>query len=192
MTDDIVSIFLSWPKPYGMNEVVAAILEVIKYTVPALIVFLTVYFLMKKYHSSQYNLKVLELNKDRKDNTLPLKLQAYERLALFCERIRPDQLIYRLNSPGMKAGELRNALLISIQKEFEHNLTQQIYVSDNLWKIISLTKNELINLIGGTTTSNDDHCNKLSEEIINAYTTMKLNPIDQSLLAIKKEVELVL
>lgn len=183
---------MSWPKPYGMNEVVIALLEVIKYTVPALVVFLTVYFMMKKHYSNQYNLKLLEINKGQKENTLPLKLQAYERLALFCERIRPDQLIYRLNSPGMKAGELRNALLISIQKEFEHNLTQQIYVSDKLWKIISLSKNELINLVGSTGTNNGEDSSILAEEILKSYSTLNINPLDQSLLAIKKEVELIL
>ena len=175
-----------------MNEVLVVLLEVIKYTVPALIVFLTVYYMMKKHYSNQYNLRLLEINKENKEQVMPLKLQAYERLALFCERIRPDQLIYRLNGPGMKAGELRNALLISIQKEYEHNLTQQIYISDNLWKIITLSKNELINLVGRSSTSDSEESNALAEEIIQSFNQLTINPVNQSLLAIKKEVELIL
>ena len=175
-----------------MNEVLVQILEILKYIIPALVVFATVYFIMKKHYQQQYSLERLKLKQKESQSILPLKVQAYERLALFCERIRPDQLIFRLNTSQMTAGELRNAILISIQKEYEHNLTQQIYVSDKLWQIITLAKNEIINTISKTTVPSDDTSLKLTEEIINNYNALKINPINQSLIAIKKELELIL
>ncbi|HMW75898.1 MAG TPA: hypothetical protein PKD40_09585, partial [Saprospiraceae bacterium] len=72
----------------------------------------------------------MELKQNANAVTLPLKLQAYERLSLFCERISIPSLILRLNQPGMNTQALRYAMLISIQKEFEHNITQQMYISE--------------------------------------------------------------
>lgn len=175
-----------------MNEVLLQVLEILKYIIPALVVFITIYFMMKKHYQQQYNLRLLEYRQQEAKNILPLKLQAYERLSLFCERIRPDQLIFRLNSSQMKAGDLRTAILISVQKEYEHNLTQQIYVSDSLWKIITLAKNEVINSVTSTSTASDQSSNQLAEEVINGFQSLKINPLNQAQLAIKKEIELIL
>ena len=118
-------------------------LEILKYILPALVVFITVYFLMKHYLDQQYKLSSLELRKQQYDNMLPLKLQAYERLAMFCERISVDNLSYRLTNSSSDAKSLSNAMLVAIQQEWEHNLSQQIYVSDKLWDIISLSKSNV-------------------------------------------------
>ena len=175
-----------------MNDIILQILEILKYIIPALVVFATIYFMMKRHYQQQYSLERLKLKKLESKNTLPLKVQAYERLALFCERIRPEQLIFRLNSSQMKAGELRNAILISIQKEYEHNLTQQIYVSDKLWEIITLAKNETINAISRSSTSDDASTRQLSDEILKYYSELKINPVNQAIAAIKKELEILL
>ena len=181
----------SW-KSLWMNDIILQILEILKYIIPALVVFATIYFMMKRHYQQQYSLERLKLKKLESKNTLPLKVQAYERLALFCERIRPEQLIFRLNSSQMKAGELRNAILISIQKEYEHNLTQQIYVSDKLWEIITLAKNETINAISRSSTSDDASTRQLSDEILKYYSELKINPVNQAIAAIKKELEILL
>ena len=123
-------------------------LEILKYIIPALVVFATVYFLMKQYLDQQYKLSSLELRKDQYDKILPIKLQAYERLALFCERISPDNLAFRLASGSTDATGLSRAMLVGIQQEWEHNLSQQIYVSDQLWEIISLAKNDIQAVVG--------------------------------------------
>jgi len=169
-----------------MNNV---ILDIIKTTVPALIVFATVYYLFKTYIQQQYHLESLKIQKINAKNTLPLKLQAYERLVLLCERISIETLIYRLNTPGMEAIELRNALMIAIQQEYEHNLTQQIYVSENLWQIIKLAKEQMQNIIGSVSTGSST-----SEFVANLYKTfseLKTNPVDFAKTALKKETELI-
>lgn len=168
------------------------ILEVIKYILPALVVFATIYYMMKKYHSQQYDMEVLKFRQGESKNTLPLKLQAYERLALLCERIRPEQLLIRLNTPNMTAQALRNAMLVAVQKEFEHNITQQIYVSDNLWKIITLSKDQVLNLISSIQIEEDNVSQSAADEMFKSLSKFNINPVDQALKAIKQETELII
>lgn len=175
-----------------MNEIVLTILEILKYTIPALIVFITVYLIMKKYLQQQFNLEALKFRHQESKNTLPLKLQSYERLALFCERIKPDQLIFRLNGPQMNAKDLRNSMLIAIQKEYEHNLTQQIYVSEKLWEIINFSKNEIINLIGGTNVPDSATSQEFAQAVMEKYAQFTIDPLSKAQSAIKKETELIL
>lgn len=128
-------------------ELVKILLEIIKITVPALIVFFTVYYLMKKHLDSQLQLKSLELQQEKVMKGGPLKLQACERLSLFLERINPPNLILRIRTATMSSQDLMTAMLIAIQHEYEHNISQQIYVSDNLWEIIMLARQNVNNLV---------------------------------------------
>ncbi len=121
--------------------------EILKYTLPSVILFLTIYFVLKSYLRGQATEKVMELQANQKKEILPLRIQAYERLMMFVERINIDQLVYRIREPKMKVKELQGALIVAVQQELEHNLSQQIYISGNLWKIIELAKNEVLNHI---------------------------------------------
>ncbi len=126
-------------------------LEVLKYTLPAVII----YLLMKQFIRLQAYQEEVKRKSSMKNETLALRLQAYERITLFCERIRIGNLIMRLRSPGMTAAELKNAMLISVQKEFEHNLTQQLYVSRQLWEMIELLKDETMATITASFLENE-------------------------------------
>ena len=106
-------------------------LEIIKITIPALVVFFTVYTLLKQFMEGQYKTQMLQFKQNQHKTTIPLRLQAYERLSLFCERISIPNLVLRLRNENMTAAELRMALMLGIQHEFEHNITQQVYVSTN-------------------------------------------------------------
>lgn len=118
-----------------------------------------VWWLMKFYFDKKYQL-ALHLQQAQKPTTtnptLHLRLAAYERLLILCERITIPNLISRLRTEGGTVGELRLAMLIAIQQEFEHNVTQQIYVSENLWAILQAARNntaEIINLVASKTDS---------------------------------------
>lgn len=167
--------------------------EILKYILPALVVFVTVYYLMKQYLDQQYKLSQLEMRKDQYDNTLPIKLQAYERLAMFCERISADNLSYRLMSSTTDAKSLANGMLIAIQQEWEHNLSQQIYVSDKLWSIISLAKNNEQSTItdAAQLMSSGSSANDLIEEILNIKSKQQMNPLGAAARALKEEVQLL-
>ena len=164
-------------------------MEIIKITIPALIVFLTVYFLMKNHYKQILTLESIKLKKDTSTSTLPLRLQAYERLALFCERISPENLLLRLRKSGMSGKDLQNLLLLAIKQEYDHNLTQQIYVSESLWNIIQLCKDRIMELISAAGKAKDaDDPDVFSDILLKAFE--ENNPVKTAQKAIRKEVEL--
>ncbi len=171
-----------------MNTVITTLLEVIKYSVPALIVFFTINSIMKKYLNQQYNMESLKFKQDQFKEIMPLKFQAYERLALFLERIKPQQLIFRLRNTESSADSLKTSLLIAVEKEYEHNMTQQVYVSDKLWQIVSLAKEDTLALISSVEA---DEVQTYISQILARHASQPLNPINQALSAIKKEVEII-
>jgi len=112
-----------------MEQVWYAFLEIIKITIPALIVFFTVYYILKQYIAGQLNLEMIKHKNERSNVATPARMQAYERLILLCERISIPDLILRLNTSKMDSMTLQSAIMIAIKQEFDHNLTQQTYVS---------------------------------------------------------------
>lgn len=177
-----------------MHLVVTVILEILKFTIPALIVFFTVYHMFKKHTQSLYQQKALELKAEISKQTLPIRLQAYERLLLFCERIDIHHMYYRLNTPNMKSRELMQSMLITVQQEYEYNMAQQLYVSTSLWKIISLAKEQILQIISqtGELTNPDESSLTLFERINVVISQTKSNPLEQAKEAIKKEVDALL
>jgi hypothetical protein len=118
------------------------LLELLKYTIPGLTVFLTAYYLLKLQFDNQQAILVQQRLQESLKTTLPLRLQAYERLMLLCDRVSLPNLLLRIRMPGMNVGELRGALLLTLNQEFEHNTSQQVYVSDTLWQILLLARGE--------------------------------------------------
>ncbi len=180
------------------------ILELVKYTIPALVVLLATYLVLKKF--LDYNTKhlvvmqqSLELEKQKiasgsknkkEEAFIPLKLQAFERLTLFLERINPPNLITRELQQGMNAGQFHKALLSSIKDEFEHNMSQQIYISDASWATIKTAKEELMSLINKTskTVKPDESAVKLAEAILEASVQIQESAIDKALTMLKSDL----
>lgn len=169
-------------------------LELLKYTLPGLIVFLTAYFVLRQYLRHQEQMKLMELKQNANAVTLPLKLQAYERLSLFCERISIPSLILRLNQPGMNTQALRYVMLISIQKEFEHNITQQMYISEQLWKIIKIASDQVVDTINliSSRIGNDSPSEVFVESYYKFSEELKFDSLEKALAAIKQEAALLL
>lgn len=172
----------------------STILEIIKITVPALIVFLTVRSLLRAHFNKEYQLKVLDQSQKNQDTTLPLKLQAYERLSLFCERIAVPNLLFRIRQEGMSAQALRMQVLLAIQQEYEHNITQQVYVSPQLWEIIKIARDDSVNTISLAMDSiqADGSGKALVEAAMLLLEQRGVTGIDKALQAIKKEASLLL
>lgn len=122
------------------------ILDIIKTTVPALIVFLTVYFIIKQYFDNQYRLQLAELQRKNKEMTMPLRLGAYERMSVFLERLNLHKLVLRLRTESMTARDLNVAILVAVEHEWDHNVSQQVFVSSELWQILNMAKNEAMSL----------------------------------------------
>lgn len=123
---------------------------------------------------------MLEYRKQMADQKLPLKLQAYERLMLLCERIDMKNLVFRLLTKEITPHNLSNSMLVSVQKEFEHNLAQQVYVSDSLWKIISQAKENVQTLVNKSigelpeTGTSEDLLNLLQDNSIAASQSLEI------------------
>ena len=165
------------------------LLDILKYTIPALIVFGTVYYLMKNFLNQQLQMESMKYRQETSINILQLKLQAYERLALFCERISIDNLAYRLMHTDMGVRELQNAMLIAIQQEYEHNMSQQIYVSENLWKIVSLSKDRMLDFVSsGSGSTPADFIGNIKTSIADA----KADPVAYARMAVRDEAQLLL
>ena len=165
------------------------LIEIVKYTFPALIVFFTVYIMMKYHYRNWYAIEMAKLRNESSKTTLALRLQAYERLALFCERISAENLLIRIKDKSMNGEELKNLLFLAIKQEYDHNLTQQVYVSEHLWNIIELSKNQVMQLISMSfDASHEKDADSFSDTLMRAID--EKNPIDMALKAIRKETEM--
>ena len=121
--------------------------EILKLILPAGIVFLTAFYTIKKFLDNEQKKRLLELRKDSQKVITPIRLQAYERVAMFLERISPDTLISRVHKNGMSARMLQAELLGTVRNEFNHNLSQQVYMSDDAWARVKMAKEETIKII---------------------------------------------
>jgi len=170
------------------------ILEIVKLTLPGLVVFATVYVLLKNLGQQMLAAKGSEQQAEARKVTIQLRLQAYERLSLYCERISIPNLIIRLRADNMTPASLKWAMLMAIQQEFEHNITQQIYVSEALWKILQLAREQVMATIDQVATGMDRSAT--TEDFIAALfqrlSDQEADPLKTALSAIKKEASVVL
>lgn len=164
------------------------ILEIVAYTIPSLITGGVAYYLFDSYFKDQQNTRKWLLQKDNRKDILPLRLQAYERMTLFMERINPNQLLIRITPISEDKNEYAKYVISQIEQEFEHNLTQQIYVSEECWSTITTSKNATIQMIllaARNGKISDAH--QLREFILNDLLT-KPSPSSVALAYLKTEV----
>ncbi len=144
------------------------IIELAFYCLPAAITGAVAYYSFQTFSNSEEKRRKFQLLKENQKQALPLRLQAYERLALFLERINPTKLLIRVAPLGTDKMDYQNLLIHHIEQEYEHNLTQQIYITDECWTMILTAKNTIIQNIRKTSldTSVAD-ADKLREKILN-------------------------
>ncbi len=124
------------------------VLEILKYILPAIIVLIACYTIVQKFLVTDMQRKQIAMLRENQEFTVRMRLQALERLALYIERINPRSLIPRVYMSGMTVTDLQQALVFTIRGEFEHNLSQQIYVSSNVWNTVKGVMEQEINMIG--------------------------------------------
>ena len=167
---------------------------ILQYLLPALLVLATAYLLIDKLLKNEDARRNFELKKQNHPNVINLKLRAYERLMLLLERITPSNMLLNKIQPGMTALELQNVLLNDIRKEFEHNYSQQIYVSAELWQMIIDAQENTLQLIHlcSAQCSPDETASKLATMIIQVYDSKDETAIDAAKEALKNEVNRIL
>lgn len=164
------------------------LLELLFSAVPTITVAVLAYFFFQNYFENENRRRRYVLHKDAQKSTLPLRLQAYERLSLFLERIDPTRLLTRVVPQGSDKTEYENYIIEQIELEYEHNLTQQVYVSAECWNVITTAKNATIQTIRKTNMSpRIDTAYKLREELLTDLFE-KQSPSSIALAHLKLEV----
>jgi len=123
------------------------ILEILKYTIPALIVLIASYLIVQKFLVSDIRRKQLALLHETQNITIRMRLQAFERLALLMEGVHPRHMVPKNYQTGMTVSQLQHALVTNIRAEFEHNLSQQVYVSREVWESVKKAIEQELNMI---------------------------------------------
>lgn len=166
------------------------ILELAKYVLPAAVVFATSYFMLRAFLEKEERKKLLEINLGNQKITTPLRLQAYERVILFLERISPDSLVIRTQTPGMTCKEHQSAMLAAIRSEYEHNLSQQVYISAQAWEGVRNAKESITKLINAASMrmQPESTAMDLSKTIFEMYISVDESPTVAAISVIKNEV----
>ncbi len=177
-------------------------LEIAKYIIPSIVVFITAYFLLKLHLDSQEEINKqalktqieelrLQIKQQDKKQITPIRLQAYERMVLLLERISPQSLVFRIQKPTQKVYQLQSAMLKAIRDEYEHNLAQQLYISKESWAMLKAAKEDVVKLINtaAAEVKPDDMGIELSKKIFElSISNEKLNT-ERAIEMLKRDIE---
>ena len=166
------------------------ILEILKYILPALIVFFTAYFSIRILIKNDQRKRDYEIIMKNKQVVTPIQLQAYERLTLLLERISPDALVMRISKDNLTVKQLQNQMLQTIRAEFDHNISQQIYVSTNAWEMVKSARENIVKLINSTAQGlkPDEPAIKLSRALLEKVMEQERSSSKVAIDYLKKEV----
>jgi len=133
----------------------------------------------------------INYDSEKQKHLFPLKLQAYERIVLFMERIEPSSLVIRTKTHAMSSAQLHGALLDNIRQEYEHNVAQQIYISDNAWNLVKQAKEETIRIVNMAADSmdKDSSGNDLTRNIFEKMMVLPKSPSQIALEYVKQEIK---
>jgi len=177
------------------------ILEFLKFLLPMLLLAFIIWLVLRMFFKRDERNRKMDMEAADRKNLValkvensklitPVRLQAYERAILLLERIAPDNLVMRLRKPGAGAGEMQGALLQSIRDEYDHNMSQQLYVSDEAWEMVKKAKEEVIQLINNAGAeiregeNGIDLCRHILERAANTNTA----PTALAIKALKSEL----
>lgn len=165
--------------------------NIILYSIPFVIVCVVMVFLMKAFFDKEYKLRRLEFLENNRRQALPVRLQAYERLVLFVERISIHNLLPRVRTADMNVAEFRQALIQTVGLEYEHNLSQQLYVSPEAWELVRTAKEEVKTIVNKNALElrPDAPSADLSKKIINNLAEQaEYTAAQKAILQMKREV----
>jgi hypothetical protein len=169
------------------------IYDLAKVLLPAAIFLYGMYLLVRSFISRDIELRRLEVRSRAIETILPNRIQAYERVCLFLERISPQNMLLRLNTPGIPAREFHRMLLDEIRNEYNHNVSQQIYMSEDVWNLVKNAKEDLIIQINEASQSMPQEATSLdlAKKIFELAMDKKIDPMGHALSEVKKEIQQV-
>lgn len=149
------------------------------------------YYVLKSDIQRYFNLKTIELNKESRAQILPLRLQAHERLIIFVDRINPANLLVRLHQQGIGIATLQAGILNEVRSEYQHNITQQLYIDSATWNVVRKLKDDSIAMINNAVQNipADASGIELSKAILQHMASIDENPYDLTIELIKKDIQ---
>ncbi len=164
--------------------------EILKYTLPALVVLAAAYLMIRMFMQNEEKKRKYNLLREKTDTILPLRLQAYERLILFLERISPEALVMRVSRQDLTVSQTLTELVAAIRTEFEHNLVQQTYISTQGWELVKTAKNNMIRMVTETAKDFKPDSNGMlyNRQILENAGSMDKSPVTPAIEFLKREI----
>ena len=174
-----------------MDATLDYLFELFKILIPSVAVVVVVQVMLKNHFDDQKRRDELAVTKANRQDLKPLQMQAYERLILFLERLQPDNLMMRMQKPGMSSRQLHTTMLKTIRQEYEHNMTQQLYVSVSAWKLVLMAKDEVTKLVNlsASQLADDASAIDLATQMVNVLTQIDKIPTDVAIHGLKLEFQ---
>lgn len=166
------------------------LLDLFKILVPAALVLYAMYLIVKSFLDKELQKQVIATRDKNTEIVLPVRLQAYERMVLFLERITPNNLLRRLNTADLNAREFQHVLVHEIREEFNHNLSQQVYMSDESWRAIRQAMEEVVALINRSADDlpKDARGIELNRLLLKRMVEEDADPTGRALKTVKDEI----
>lgn len=173
-------------------ELFPLLTDILKYTLSGLGVVWVAFYLAKPYLERNQEAQLVELKKSISQQTLPLKLQAYERVVLFIERVNPANMLIRLNATTYPAAELHTLIVAEIRNEFQHNITQQLYISNRAWSVVKRVKDDTLGIVTAAIKTLPENASgmELSKAILGRLSQLEDNPYDIGASLVKQDLEI--
>ena len=169
------------------------VIEFAKLIIPAIIVLYAMYLMVKSFLDKEMTQRVADIRAGNAKDMLPIRLQAYERISLLLERIAPNKLILRLSDGDYSYKEFQQILIANVREEYNHNLSQQIYVSDQVWELTTSAVEDVIMTInqGADSLSKESRSIDLAKKIFEIQGEKQADPIEHALQTLKQEVRTI-
>lgn len=168
-----------------------ALIEFGKILIPASVVLYAAYLMVRSFTQKEIELKRLEVRGRSIETVLPSRLHAYERMTLFLERMAPQNLLVRLNTATVPAREFHHLLLAEVRNEYNHNVSQQVYIGEAVWELIKNAKEDLIVTINDSASEMGENATSLdlAKKIFEKNMLKTVDPLAHALSQLKQEIQ---
>lgn len=166
-------------------------LEILKYTIPSIITVVAMYIVMRKIFRQEDERRSFELRRDNRNIALPIQLRAYERIILFLERTTPESILMRFDFGALSVIQLQQMLLKAVRDEYEHNISQQIYISNEAWALVVNARESIVQLINTCATQLDPNAPAmhLAQTLLSTYAASADTPTEIAINYLKQEIK---
>jgi hypothetical protein len=164
--------------------------DLLKITIPSGMILYAMYLVVKSFLTKDFERRMVELKIKNNDIVLPIRLQAYERMSLFLERIALHNLIMRVNEPSYNVAQFQQVLAMEIRNELNHNLSQQVYMSDQAWVLIKKATEDILSTVNmaGSVLPQDAKSIELVRQIFEIQSSRSEDPTAPALKFLKDEI----